>query len=207
MDRKFYYDAVARMQEANADPEYIQGWVGGYMGNPKREEQRITEAYEAGYEAARAGTPRDSNRGGPAPERLPGGDRGGVEGLAARAPDRVHRAAGGRGAAHRGGDGGLGGALADPDEDGVPFTAVVHFGPERARDLQRLYFDQKALAAELTGQTGVVWRDALGMDDSIAIVQPYDQFGADESLHDRVNRAIETLRGRAERLAETIAAL
>ena len=51
MDRKFYYDAVARMQKANVDPEYIHGWVGGYMGNPKREEQRITEAYEAGYEA------------------------------------------------------------------------------------------------------------------------------------------------------------
>ncbi|MDD9983879.1 MAG: hypothetical protein OXU81_21390 [Gammaproteobacteria bacterium] len=99
------------------------------------------------------------------------------------------------------------GALADPDESGVPFTAVVHIGAERARDLQRLYFDQKALAAELTGQTGVVWRDALEMDESIAIVQPYDQFGADESLHDRANRAIETLRGRAERLSETIAAL
>ena len=99
------------------------------------------------------------------------------------------------------------GALADPDENGVPFTAVVHFGPERARDLQRLYFDQKALAEELTGQTGVVWRDALEMDDSIAIVQPYDQFGAEESLHDRANRAIDTMRGRAERLAETIAAL
>ena len=99
------------------------------------------------------------------------------------------------------------GALADPDESGVPFTAVVHIGAERARSLQRLYFDQKALAAELTGQTGVVWRDALAMDESIAIVQPYDQFGAEESLHDRANRAIETMRGRAERLAETIAAL
>ena len=99
------------------------------------------------------------------------------------------------------------GALADPDESGVPFTAVVHIGAERARDLQRLYFEQKALAAELTGRTGVVWRDALEMDDSIAIVQPYDQFGADESLHERANRAIETLRGRAERLSETIAAL
>ena len=99
------------------------------------------------------------------------------------------------------------GALADPDESGVPYTAVVNFGPERARDLQRLYFDQKALAAELTGHTGVVWRDALGMDESIAIVQPYDQFGNEESLHDRANRAIETLRARAERLAETIAAL
>ena len=42
MDRKFYCDAVDRMQKANVDPEYVQGWVGGYMGNPKREEQRIT---------------------------------------------------------------------------------------------------------------------------------------------------------------------
>ena len=55
MDRKLYYDAVARMQKANADPEYVQGWIGGYMGNPKREEQRITEAYEAGYEAGENG--------------------------------------------------------------------------------------------------------------------------------------------------------
>ena len=99
------------------------------------------------------------------------------------------------------------GAFADPDESGVPFTAVVHIGAERARSLQRLYFDQKALAAELTVQTGVVWRDALEMDDSIAIVQPYDQFGADESLHDRAKHAIETMRERAGRLAETIAAL
>ncbi len=99
------------------------------------------------------------------------------------------------------------GALADPDESGVAFTAVVHIGAERARSLQRLYFDQKTLAAELTGQTGVVWRDALAMDESIAIVQPYDQFGAEESLHDRANRAIATMRGRADRLAETLAAL
>lgn len=55
MDRKFYYDAVSRMQEANVDPEYVQGWIAGYMRNPKREEQRITEAYEAGYEAGETG--------------------------------------------------------------------------------------------------------------------------------------------------------
>lgn len=55
MDRKLYYDAVTRMENANVDPEYIQGWVGGFMGNPKREEQRVTEAYEAGYEAGESG--------------------------------------------------------------------------------------------------------------------------------------------------------
>ena len=37
MDHKLYYDAVHRMQKANVDPEYVQGWVGGFMGNPKRE--------------------------------------------------------------------------------------------------------------------------------------------------------------------------
>ena len=51
MDHKLYYDTVDRMQKANVDPEYVQGWVGGFMGNPRREEQRITEAYEAGYTA------------------------------------------------------------------------------------------------------------------------------------------------------------
>ncbi len=99
------------------------------------------------------------------------------------------------------------GALSGPDESGIPFTAVMHIGAERARSLQRLYFEQKALAAELTEQTGVVWRDALAMDESIAIVQPYGQFGAEESLHERANRAIATMRKRAERLAETIVAL
>ena len=98
-------------------------------------------------------------------------------------------------------------ALDAPDESGVPFTAVVVIGPERARRLQRLYFDQKALAAELSMQTGVAYRDALGMDDSIAIVQPYDQFGAEESVHERARGAIETMHERARRLAETIAAL
>ena len=64
MDHKLYYDAVHRMQKANVDPEYVQGWVGGFMGNPKREEQRITEAYEAGYAAVRVGKRRGSSNGG-----------------------------------------------------------------------------------------------------------------------------------------------
>ena len=38
------------MQKMQVDSEYVHGWIGGYMGNPKREEQRITAAYEAGYE-------------------------------------------------------------------------------------------------------------------------------------------------------------
>jgi hypothetical protein len=31
-------------------PEYILGWQGGFLGHPLREEQRITEAYQAGHD-------------------------------------------------------------------------------------------------------------------------------------------------------------
>ena len=99
------------------------------------------------------------------------------------------------------------GVLHSPDESGVPFTAIIHIGPERSKVLQGLYFDQKALAATLTEKTGATYRDALGMNESIAIVQPYDQLGAEESLHERARSAIATLRERSQRLATTIAAL
>ena len=97
--------------------------------------------------------------------------------------------------------------LESPDETGVPFTAIIHIGPERSRVLQGLYFEQKALAATLTEKTGATWRDALGMDDSIAIVQPFDQLGAEESLHERARSAIATLQERSQRLSATIAAI
>lgn len=46
---KFYFTTVDRMEKASVDPEYILGWQGGCLGHPKREGQRATEAYEAGY--------------------------------------------------------------------------------------------------------------------------------------------------------------
>ena len=45
-----YRDATTRMEEMKVNPEYVLGWQGGFLGHPKREEQRLTEAYEAGYE-------------------------------------------------------------------------------------------------------------------------------------------------------------
>jgi hypothetical protein len=45
-----YYNAVVTMEKAGTDAEYVQGWQGGYLVNPEREEQRVTEAYNAGYE-------------------------------------------------------------------------------------------------------------------------------------------------------------
>ncbi|MBF2761192.1 MAG: hypothetical protein ISN28_13175 [Ectothiorhodospiraceae bacterium AqS1] len=97
--------------------------------------------------------------------------------------------------------------LQSPDRREVPFTAIVHFGAERARELQRLHFEQKELAARLTGQTGIVYRDSMGMDESIDVVQPFAQFDKGESLHERSQKAIETLRERAGRLAKTIEAI
>ncbi|RKZ76820.1 MAG: hypothetical protein DRR19_28390 [Candidatus Parabeggiatoa sp. nov. 1] len=43
-----YYDTVSQLEKMPADREYVLGWMGGYLGNPMREEQRVTEAYEAG---------------------------------------------------------------------------------------------------------------------------------------------------------------
>ncbi len=45
-----YRDATIRMEEMKVNPEYILGWQGGFLGHPLREEQRLNEAYEAGYE-------------------------------------------------------------------------------------------------------------------------------------------------------------
>ena len=44
-----YRDATTKMEELGVNPDYIIGWQSGYLGHPKREEQRSTEAYEAGY--------------------------------------------------------------------------------------------------------------------------------------------------------------
>lgn len=50
---KTYYETVDKLERMDVEWEYIQGWVGGYLGNPKREEQRLTEAYSTGYEDGR----------------------------------------------------------------------------------------------------------------------------------------------------------
>lgn len=50
-----YYEAIDKMEKQKVDAEYINGWASGYLRNPKREEQRITEAYEAGYTDGMAG--------------------------------------------------------------------------------------------------------------------------------------------------------
>jgi len=58
-----YYDAVTKMEQLGVDDEYIQGWQCGYLQNPKREEQRLTEAYEAGYVDGEAKTTDNYEKG------------------------------------------------------------------------------------------------------------------------------------------------
>ena len=50
----FYNESIDKMQKAGANNDYVLGWAGGYLGNPEREEQRVNEAYEAGYEDGQA---------------------------------------------------------------------------------------------------------------------------------------------------------
>lgn len=45
-----YYKAIDTMEKAGAERQYIDGWACGFLHNPRRGEQHITEAYEAGYE-------------------------------------------------------------------------------------------------------------------------------------------------------------
>lgn len=45
-----YYDIITEMEKKGVDPDYVQGWQGGYLHNPTREEQRMSEAYSTGFE-------------------------------------------------------------------------------------------------------------------------------------------------------------
>jgi hypothetical protein len=45
-----YYQTIDKMEKAKVSREYIVGWASGFLQNPKREEQRLNEAYEAGYD-------------------------------------------------------------------------------------------------------------------------------------------------------------
>jgi hypothetical protein len=55
VDQDFYYNAIDRMEKAGVDRDYIQGWIAGYMHNPRREEQRVNDAYDAGFEHGEGG--------------------------------------------------------------------------------------------------------------------------------------------------------
>ena len=45
-----YFDKVTELEKMNASDQYILGWQEGYQDAPGVEEQRVTDAYQAGYE-------------------------------------------------------------------------------------------------------------------------------------------------------------
>ncbi|MGB1109317.1 MAG: Alvin_2107 family globule sulfur oxidation protein [Gammaproteobacteria bacterium] len=45
----FYRETIDKMEKAGVNRDYLVGWAGGYLQNPAREEQRVNEAYDAGY--------------------------------------------------------------------------------------------------------------------------------------------------------------
>tara|TARA_B100000609_G_C16772464_1_gene212558 strand:+ start:134 stop:328 length:195 start_codon:yes stop_codon:yes gene_type:complete len=47
---KEYFDIVTKLEEIGVSDDYMIGWQSGYMRSPKLEEQRVTDAYDAGYE-------------------------------------------------------------------------------------------------------------------------------------------------------------
>jgi hypothetical protein len=55
MDKKTLYETSTKMESAGVDPAYVLGWQSGFLHNPKLEEQRVTEAYDAGYNDGLAG--------------------------------------------------------------------------------------------------------------------------------------------------------
>ena len=52
---KTYYDTISTMEKKGVDKEYINGWACGFLHNPKREEQRLNDAYNAGFDDGHAG--------------------------------------------------------------------------------------------------------------------------------------------------------
>jgi len=55
MDKKDFHSALKTMQEAGASPQYCHGWASGALNNTPLEEQRVTDAYTAGFEDGSSG--------------------------------------------------------------------------------------------------------------------------------------------------------
>ncbi len=50
MEKPDYHATLKKMQDAGVKAEYAHGWASGALGNTLLEEQRVTDAYTAGYE-------------------------------------------------------------------------------------------------------------------------------------------------------------
>ena len=50
MEKPLYHATLKTMQEAGVMPQYSHGWATGALDNTPLEEQRVTDAYTAGFE-------------------------------------------------------------------------------------------------------------------------------------------------------------
>jgi len=55
MEKTSYHATLKEMHDAGVDSAYYHGWASGALGNPELEEQRITDAYSAGFEHGKDG--------------------------------------------------------------------------------------------------------------------------------------------------------
>jgi len=55
MEKSVYQSTLKKMHDAGVNDAYSHGWASGALGNPELEEQRVTEAYTAGYEHGKEG--------------------------------------------------------------------------------------------------------------------------------------------------------
>lgn len=92
-------------------------------------------------------------------------------------------------------------------ETGNAFTAILSIGTERSKKLFQIHQEQKELGEQLTALTGIAFKDTMGIADEIDIVQAYGQLNKDETVVDRAQTAIETMKKRKQRIAQTIAQL
>jgi len=55
-----YYETIKQLENMKVSRQYILGWASGYLGNPEIEEQRITQAWQAGYEDGKNGSTEEA---------------------------------------------------------------------------------------------------------------------------------------------------
>jgi len=47
---EYYYKTITGLEQDKVSRQYITGWASGFLGNPEVEEQRLTDAWRAGYD-------------------------------------------------------------------------------------------------------------------------------------------------------------
>jgi len=87
------------------------------------------------------------------------------------------------------------------------FTVLLSIGAERSKALYRIYQDQKDAGGQLSSLTGISLRDTLDLSDEIDVVQAYGQLKPDETIAQKAQTAIATMKERQHHIDKAIASL